>query len=352
MDLLTGTTALAMITALIVGVLLWVIARDPVRAFLRPIGPVVAVLAVVLYGVAALLMAAPVDLLIGEPSAADVWVTLLGAPAVALLMGSRFRPRRTSATLTRALLLLAGCSGARYLAHLAGFPVDGFWTAAAISFAGLALVVTAFEFLRRPGVTHLVVRAFVVLSLAGLVAAWAQTNRVPLYANPRTASPETLWVMLLVEPLGALAAILLLIAALRHFAPGTLPRADSARTPAAGEIWNAFVTYEDDSSEGKDRPVLVLSGGHSGQATILRITSQDKTRFPDYLPLPHSRCRPVLTKDSWLNLKPVPLAADAFRSYRGRSPAWLTTELAKHDLLPPTTPSRLRSWLFPTRVRS
>jgi hypothetical protein len=338
MDLLSGTGALVVITAAIVGVLLCVIAGDRVHLLLRPAGPVIAAFVVAVYGVVALLLSAPADLVIGDPgSAGAVWTTLGIALAAALLMARRFRPpwpEPAYALPGRAVILLAVCSGARYLAHLVGFPVESFWPAAAVSLAALMLTAAVFEFIRRPGVLHLVVRAFVVLSSAGLVAAWAQANDVPVYADPRTASSRTLWVMLLVEPLGALAALLLLIAVLRHFAPGVLP--DSDRTPAAGEIWNAFVTYEEDDSEGKDRPVLVLSGG-----TILKITSQDKSQFPDYLPLPRNRCRGVLAKDSWLELKPLPLAPDAFRSYRGRCPGWVMAELRRRGLVPA---GRLRTW--------
>jgi len=335
MDLLSGTGALVVITTAIAGVLLCVIAGNRARAFLRPIGPIIAAFVVVFHGAAALLLSAPADLVTGDPgSPAAVWTTLLIALAVALLTARRFRPpwpEPAYALPARAVILLVACSGAKYLAHLAGFPVGGFWPAVAVSLAALMLTAAVFEFIRRPGVLHLVVRAFVVLSAAGLVAAWAQANDVPVYADPRTASPRTLWVMLLIEPLGALAVLLLLIAILRHFAPGVLP--DSDRTPAAGEIWNAFVTYEEDDSEGKDRPVLVLSGG-SGQATILKITSQDKSRFPDYLPLPRNRCRGVLAKDSWLELKPLPLAAESFRSYRGRCPSWVLAEVRRRELLP------------------
>lgn len=352
MDLLSGTATLVVITVVIVGVLLVVIAGDRAGAFLRPTGPIIATGVLAIYGAAALLMAAPADLLSNEPgSAAAVWTTLLIALAVALVMGRRFRPpwpEPPFALPGRALILLVCCSGAKYLAHLAGFPVGGFWPAAAVSIAALMLTVTVFEFIRRPGVLHLVVRAFVVLSLAGVVAAWALTNHVPVYADPRTASSRTLWVMLLVEPLGALAAILLLIAVLRHLVPGVLP--DSDRSPATGEIWNAFVTYEEDDSEGKDRPVLVLSGGE--QTTILKITSQDKTRFPDYLPLPRKRCRAVLAKDSWLDLKPTPLAAESFRSYRGRCPSWVMTEVRRRELVPAGSGAgRLHTWLSIIRSR-
>jgi hypothetical protein len=350
--LLSGTGALVVITALLVGVLLCVIAGDRVNAFLRPAGPVIAAGVVAIYGAAALLLAAPADLLTDDPGGSGaVWTTLLIAAGVALLLARRFRSHGRESLLAvagRALILLICCSGAKYLAHLAGFPVDAFWTAAAVSLTALMLTVAAFEFIRRPGVLHLVVRAFVVLSASGLVAAWATANHVPVYADPRTASPRTLWVMLLAEPLGALALLLLVIAMVRHFAPALLP--DSRRTPMAGEIWNAFVTF-DGGDDGKDRPVLVLRGGDD-QATILKITSQDKSRFAGYLPLPRNRCRSVLTKDSWLELNPMPLSAESFRSYRGRCPAWVVAEVRRRDLLPAGFgASRVRSWLTAVRAR-
>lgn len=342
MELLSGTGALVVITVLIVGVLLGVILWDRIGLLLRPIGLIVAPVVVAVYGGAALLMAAPADLLIDGPaSPADLGLTLLIASAVALLMARRLRPRWSepaSALGVRALVLLVCCTGARYLAHLAGYPVDGFWPAAAVSLAALMLVAAAFEFLRRPGVLPLVVRAFVLLATAGLVAAWALANDVPVFADPETAAPRTLWVMLLVEPLGALAAILLAVAIVRHFAPGVLP--DTERAPAAGEIWNAFVTFAEDDSVGKDRPVLVLSTG--GALTVLKITSQDKTGSPGHLALPRNRTRGVLAKDSWLDLRPVSLAADSFRSYRGAGPSWLLADLRRRELLPAASPSR---WL-------
>ncbi|MEU8658353.1 hypothetical protein [Actinoplanes philippinensis] len=342
MDLLSGTGALFVITVVIVGVLLGVILWDRIGFFLRPIGLIVAPVVVAVYGTAALLLAAPADLLIATPeSAAEVWLTLLAAAGVALLMARRLRPRGTeppAALAVRALVLLAGCSGTRYLAHVAGYPADAFWPAAAVSLTAFLLIATVFVLVRRPGVLSLVIRAFVALATAGLVAAWALANGEPVFADPGTASSRTLWVMLLVEPLVLLAAILLAVALIRHFAPGVLPA--TGRAPAAGEIWNAFVTFEEDDSAGKDRPVLVVSGG--GTVTVLKITSQDKGHLAGFLPLPRNRTGGVLVKDSWLDLTPVPVAADAFRSYRGPGPSWLLAELRRRELLPAGGGSR---WL-------
>jgi hypothetical protein len=352
-DLLIGTGALVVITAvIIVGALFGVILRDRIGLLLRPIGLIVAPMVVALYTWAALLMAAPADLLIEDsPSTSEVGLAMLIAAGVALLMSRRLRPRWTeppAAFWVRALILLTACTGTRYLGHVAGYPVDGVWQAAGVSLAAFLLTAAGFEFLRRPGVLPLVVWAFVALATAGLVAAWALANDVPVYADPATASPRTLWVMLLVEPLGLLAAILLVVALVRHFAPDVLRVRE--RAPAAGEIWNAFVTFEDDDSVGKDRPVLVLGGGDT--VSVLKITSQDKGHLPGYLPLPRNRVRGVLVKDSWLELKPVQVPVDEFRSYRGACPSWLLTELRGRELMPAGAGSgRVRGWIAAIRSR-
>lgn len=363
MDLLTGTGALVIITAATVGVLLYAIAGDrAVDTYVRPAGPFVAVLRSVGYAICAVFMAIPVDRLSGEfEIVGEAGLALLIALVVALVTAHRLRPRRASpmAVLRRAIILVAFCTCARYLTHLAGFPVDVPWAAVAVPFAALLVTATVFELAGREGVLHMVSWAFVALSMAGVVTAWALANRVTVFADPRVASTPTLWVMLLVEPLGVLAAVLLLIAMVRDFSSvevlgrwwGSGPQRWRRNTPKTGEVWNAFVGFEEDQSEGKDRPVLVLNGG-DGQVTALKITSQDKSRFPDYLSLPRRRCRAVLTKDSWLELRPVELPAGAFRSYRGRCPSWVMAEIRDRGLLTGDLRTwRLRSWLSGHRRR-
>lgn len=107
--------------------------------------------------------------------------------------------------------------------------------------------------------------------------------------------------------------------------------------PAAHEVWNAFVSYDDEDEddgeeEGKDRPVLVLSTG-GGSAEVMKITSQDKSRFGGYLPLPLERCRGVLTKESWLDLRPTRVPLEEFRRYRGLCPPWIWAELRTRGLI-------------------
>lgn len=52
------------------------------------------------------------------------------------------------------------------------------------------------------------------------------------------------------------------------------PRADNI--PDAGEIVWAWVPYEEDHSQGKDRPVLLI-GKHQGRLLGLMLTSRDRT---------------------------------------------------------------------------
>ncbi len=56
---------------------------------------------------------------------------------------------------------------------------------------------------------------------------------------------------------------------------GYTPNADGSPDP--GEVVWAWVPYEDDPSQGKDRPVLVI-GEDDGQLLALPLTSQDHDR--------------------------------------------------------------------------
>lgn len=58
---------------------------------------------------------------------------------------------------------------------------------------------------------------------------------------------------------------------------GYAPRADGRPDP--GEVVWAWVPYEDDPSQGKDRPVLVI-GTEGTTLLALPLTSQDHTRDP------------------------------------------------------------------------
>ena len=59
---------------------------------------------------------------------------------------------------------------------------------------------------------------------------------------------------------------------------GYTPSADGSPDP--GEVVWAWVPYEDDPSQGKDRPVLVI-GEEDGQLLALQLTSRDHDRDED-----------------------------------------------------------------------
>lgn len=102
---------------------------------------------------------------------------------------------------------------------------------------------------------------------------------------------------------------------------GPVPEPTPGSRPRPGQIWFAYVPFEE-GREGKDRPCLVLRCGPRA-AEVLKITSQDKSRFPRQyraLRLPGEDGR-----QSWLQLEgPRRVGYDAFRRPVGVSPgdAW------------------------------
>ncbi len=102
---------------------------------------------------------------------------------------------------------------------------------------------------------------------------------------------------------------------------GPVPEPAPGSRPRPGQIWFAYVPFEE-GHNGKDRPCLVLRCGPRA-AEVLKITSQDKSRFPRQyraLRLPGEDGR-----QSWLQLEgPRRIGYDAFRRPVGVSPgdAW------------------------------
>ncbi|MGW1111631.1 hypothetical protein ACWD44_10905 [Streptomyces albidoflavus] len=102
---------------------------------------------------------------------------------------------------------------------------------------------------------------------------------------------------------------------------GPVPEPAPGSRPRPGQIWFAYVPFEE-GHDGKDRPCLVLRCGPRA-AEVLKITSQDKSRFPRQyraLRLPGEDGR-----QSWLQLEgPRRIGYDAFRRPVGVSPgdAW------------------------------
>lgn len=102
---------------------------------------------------------------------------------------------------------------------------------------------------------------------------------------------------------------------------GPVPEPAPGSRPRPGQIWFAYVPFEE-GHDGKDRPCLVLRCGPRA-VEVLKITSQDKSRFPRQyraLRLPGEDGR-----QSWLQLEgPRRIGYDAFRRPVGVSPgdAW------------------------------
>ncbi len=88
-------------------------------------------------------------------------------------------------------------------------------------------------------------------------------------------------------------------------------RARRASRPAPRDIWWADVPYADGAGS-KVRPCLVLRRGWRG-VTVLKITSQDKSRRRDHLPIPTRAWDRHARRDSWVNLgEPIVVPARAF----------------------------------------
>jgi len=322
------------------------IAWDARAVILSPLGLIVLPLALAVWFAGAMVVGLPANVLLGHSSAASIWPGLAAAPLVALLLGRRFRttsantPRRV---LIRAGVLLAGCTLAKCIAYGMGFPVFDFWVGGAVTLGAMVGCAAVWQFVDLGGTLHLFVRAGALLVAVGLVGAWARANDVPVAGDPHTASTTTVSIMLLVLPLLALTGVVLAVGVIRLLPPSLrviagdwangnrANRNRAGRRPVAHEVWNAFVTFDEDDGEGKDRPVLVVGLDGDG-ADVLKITSQDKSRFDDYLAMPLTRSRGVLSKDSWLELRTTRVPLELFRSYRGLCPRWVWAEVQARGL--------------------
>lgn len=350
--MLDGTGALVVIAAVIGLGLVGVIAWDSRALLGTPVGWVLLPIVVAAWFGGAAVIGLPADVLLRHSGAGAIWPGLVAAPVVAVVLGRRFRTpgeNTIGQIFIRAGVLLAACVLAKCAAYALGFRVFDFWTGGAVTLGALVVCTAVWQFAGMDGTVHLFVRAGVILAAAGLVGAWAAVNHVPVAGDPRTASTTTVALMLLVLPLLALAGATLTIGVLRRVRPAAGPRVartprDAAkRVPKTHEVWNAFVVFEEDEDEGKDRPVVVMGADSTG-ADVLKITSQDKSRLDEFLPLPLERCHGVLTKDSWLELRPTRVPLEEFRSYRGLCPPWIWAELRTRGLVTarPAAPLRQR----------
>jgi hypothetical protein len=88
-----------------------------------------------------------------------------------------------------------------------------------------------------------------------------------------------------------------------------LLRGAGAPVARPGEVWFAMVPFREGAG-AKDRPVLVLAA-HRRTVTVARLTSQDRGDRHEYVHVPTGL--PGLTKDSWIELRPVDLDRSALR---------------------------------------
>ncbi|MFC8191814.1 type II toxin-antitoxin system PemK/MazF family toxin [Cellulomonas sp. NPDC057328] len=111
----------------------------------------------------------------------------------------------------------------------------------------------------------------------------------------------------------ALVVVLLVAAAVLRGRGRGRGRGRRGRRPRPGEIWFAWVPFEDGGG-GKDRPVLVLRRA-GRRVAVARFTSQDKGSRRDHVRVPGGV--PGLSRDSWLDLRPRTLPRRAFRRRAG-----------------------------------
>jgi hypothetical protein len=254
------------------------------------------------------------------------------APLVALLIAWWFGPYAPGGPgltiVIRAAVLFGACLTTALLARKAGLPVmTSASSGATVALATTLLCIVTWRLADELDAPQLAVRAGVCAGAAAGVAVLAGANGVRLGTSSGGAAP---WATLLVVTLLVFAGCLLVAAGARlldrvlpdrPLIPG-LPgagRRPGVRMwpPRPGQVWNAFVPYGDDHSDGKDRPVLVVRGRRDS-AEVMKITSQDQSGFDSHVYLPHRTWRRVLTRDSWLDLRPVDVPVDNFRSYRGQ----------------------------------
>ncbi|GAA0801518.1 type II toxin-antitoxin system PemK/MazF family toxin [Spirilliplanes yamanashiensis] len=118
-------------------------------------------------------------------------------------------------------------------------------------------------------------------------------------------SDQALWLLLAAGVAAVAVAVVV-----RRRRPGRTAR------PRPGEIWWADVPYADGTGS-KVRPCLVLRRRWRG-AVVLKITSQDKSRRRDHLPIPTRAWDRHAKRDSWVNLgEPVMVRWGAFERAAG-----------------------------------
>ncbi|GAA2383012.1 hypothetical protein GCM10010432_46850 [Catellatospora methionotrophica] len=121
------------------------------------------------------------------------------------------------------------------------------------------------------------------------------------------------------------------------------PDAVWAARPHPGEVWWAYVAYEDGSG-GKVRPCLVIRT-HADHVEALKITSQDKSHRRDHIEIPQtSAWDPRAEYDSFLDLSaPFWVWDDDLRRRAGTVHPWVMAQVYRSHqcgwVVPPTVVS-------------
>ncbi|MFI8194288.1 hypothetical protein ACIF8T_37115 [Streptomyces sp. NPDC085946] len=161
--------------------------------------------------------------------------------------------------------------------------------------------------------------------LAAVTGYWIHRTGGTLVLDQDDATPGTLLLAVLWWSLTGLsagcaaAAAVRLVRWLRTGPPARpAPPGVTSWPPAAGDVWTAELTHDDNTY--KERPVVVLERT-PGFVRVLGITSVDKSDRPrGYLKLRLSEWEGVLKKDGWLNLEIAHVPYCDFLWRRGECP--------------------------------
>ncbi|WP_436520325.1 hypothetical protein [Actinoplanes sp. HUAS TT8] len=261
----------------------------------------------------------------GDPAEANWgYFWLLFTPVLAVAVAWWYRPTRIGLRpvplFGRAAALLAATALTVVAWHAAGLP---WWSLPGLAGGNVLVAVLAcvgaWAALDRLPPAYLV--GLGAGALAGGIVLGASLRAESL-ATVVTGSTGRVGLALAIVEFTAIGVLLVAVWRLiDQWRTGTLGFATDRRRghwpPKPGQIWFADVPFEESAGESKDRPVLVLRQA-GREAEILKITSQDKSAHPEfYLFLPHAKWHRVLSKDSWLELRPQKLDYHRFRDLRG-----------------------------------
>lgn len=246
------------------------------------------------------------------------WTVL--SPVVALAVAWWYRPPwRLGATrlLLRAGLLMLACATALALAQMGGltlFGPGGAMRAIGVSAAAVLVRVCAWWIADRARPARLAVWAVLSFAAALGVGQWARVKHAAATVDLGSATRPALLATLVMAALIAF-GVLVSYAVVQRV-QRRLWRRLRPRRP--GQVWEAYVPFQQDEDDGKYRPVLVLRT-RGGGTYVMPITSKHKPHLDHIrIQLPLQRWRGTLSKESWLKLEVMELPATYFHHYRGQ----------------------------------